>query len=141
MVFNKTICQQVNMSELYSTRDYPILTTVDCLIVLGLFSNFVFFGVTETVTEQFPGLRATSFPPETLQIFFEALATVSVTLAFGVTDIPICVARDAAGVFCFNCIAGFAFSAMTAGAGAATGAEFWLGIAGTMAGAGRANTL
>jgi hypothetical protein len=124
MVFNKTICKQVISSEMHSTSGHPILTTVDCLVAFGFLTCFVFAGVTETVTEQLPGFRATSFPPETLQIFFDALATVILIFAFDGTDIPISFAKDLAGVFCFRRIVGVAFSAMAAGAGAATGAEF-----------------
>jgi hypothetical protein len=71
------------------TRIQDIVTTVDCLVVFGFLTAFVFAGVTATVTEQFPGFRATSFPPEILQILFDALATVNLIFAFGVTVIPI----------------------------------------------------
>jgi hypothetical protein len=87
-------------------------------VVFGFFTAFVLAGVTATVTEQLPGFKATSLPPETLQIFFEALATVNLIFAFGVTVIPICVASDAPGVLCLTFDVGCA-----AGAGAAAGVD------------------
>ena len=62
---------------------------MDFLVVFGFFACLVFFGVTETVTEQLPGFSATNLLPETLQIFFEALATVNLIFAFGGTVMPI----------------------------------------------------
>ena len=61
---------------------------VGVLTAFGFFTNFDFFGVTLTVTKQFPGAKATSLPPETLQIFFDALETLSTTLDPGVTETP-----------------------------------------------------
>ena len=87
-------------------------------MVFGFLTTLVFAGVTATVTEQFPGFRATSLLPDTLQIFFDALATVNLIFAFGVTVMPIWVANDAPAVFCLTFEVGCA-----AGAGAAAGVE------------------
>ena len=76
------------------------------MVVFGFLTAFVFAGVTETVTEQFPGLSAISFPTETLQIFLDDLATVSLIFAFVDTVIPICVAKDLAVSFCLRLIDG-----------------------------------
>jgi hypothetical protein len=45
-------------------------------------------GETVTVTLQFPTLTPTNFDPETLQNFFEELATASVTVALLGTSSP-----------------------------------------------------
>ena len=87
-------------------------------MVFGILTALVFAGVTATVTEQFPGFRATSLLPDTLQIFFDAFATVNLIFAFGVTVMPIWVANAAPAVFCFTFEVGCA-----AGAGAAAGVE------------------
>jgi hypothetical protein len=73
-----------------------------------------FGACTETVTAQLPGFSATNLPPETLQIFLEALDTVSVTLAFAGMVAP----RDAATAE----LEALAFTATFNGAGAAAGA-------------------
>jgi hypothetical protein len=62
----------------------------------------VFLGVTITVTRQLPGFNATSLPPDTLQIFIDALATLIETLDPGATDTPTFLAIAATGVLDFS---------------------------------------
>ncbi len=71
------------------------------MTVFGFFKTLVFFGVTLTVTWQLPGANATSLPPETLQIFFEAFDTVNATFAPAGTATPAREATEAAEVLLF----------------------------------------
>jgi hypothetical protein len=103
---------------------------VGVLTAFGFFKIFVFFGVTLTVTRQFPAANATSLPPETLQIFLEAFDTVNATLAPAGIATPACEATEAAEVLLFAATRGVvttgATTVTTEGAGpeSAAGALF-----------------
>ena len=79
-------------------------TVDDCLTAFGFLPPLGFGACTETVYEQSPALIPTSFPPLSLQNFFDDLAILKLSFDFAGIVIPICVANVVALTFAFTAI-------------------------------------